>query len=82
MDGGTLWNLNRFWSQKPCQTGSLAKIPLLMLINIDFSATMCLTFLRRHPLFKREVPTRVSSVVRLMTRGQLLDRVVANFVWT
>jgi len=32
--GGTLWNLNRFWSQKPCQTGSFAKIQLLMLIDI------------------------------------------------
>ena len=25
----TLWNLNRFWSQKPCQTGRLAKKLLL-----------------------------------------------------
>jgi hypothetical protein len=37
----TLWNLNRFWSQKPCQTGSLAKRLLLILIELLLLATIC-----------------------------------------
>ena len=31
---GALWELNRLLSQKPCQTGTLAKRLLLMLIDI------------------------------------------------
>jgi hypothetical protein len=37
---GELWELNRFWSQDPCQTGTLVKNLLLILINICL-ATIC-----------------------------------------
>ena len=37
----TLWNLNRFWTQKPCQTGRLAKRLLLILIELLLLATIC-----------------------------------------
>src|ERR1700693_1397778 len=40
----TLWNLNRFWSQKPCQTGLLAKRVLLILIELLLLATICVMF--------------------------------------
>src|SRR5205823_13804594 len=35
---GALWEFNRFLSEKPCQTGSLGKRLLLMLIDVGLPA--------------------------------------------
>ena len=35
-----VWELNRFWSQDPCQKGTLVQIQLLILIDIIL-ATVC-----------------------------------------
>jgi hypothetical protein len=53
------WEFNRFLPEKPCQTGSLAKRLLLMLIDVQLLAAIYVILPRRHPLFKR-VPTLVS----------------------
>src|SRR6266404_214843 len=37
---GVLWEFNRFLPEKPCQTGSLAKRLLLMLIDVTLFATI------------------------------------------
>jgi hypothetical protein len=36
-----LWEFNRFLPEKPCQTGTLAKTLLLMLIDVERLATIC-----------------------------------------
>jgi len=36
-----LWEFNRFLPEKPCQTGTLAKRLLLMLIDVEGLATIC-----------------------------------------
>ena len=55
-----LWEFNRFLPEKPCQTGTLVKRLLLMLIDVGLLATSESSYLRRHPFFKRAVPTLVS----------------------
>ncbi len=56
----TLWNLNRFWSQKPCQTGRLAKRLLLMLIELLLLATLCVILAPAPSVLKEGRSTRVS----------------------
>jgi len=37
-----LWEFNRFLPEKPCQTGTLVKRLLLILINVGVLATSCI----------------------------------------
>jgi hypothetical protein len=73
---GVLWEFNRFLPEKPCQTGTLAKILLLMLIDIELLATICV-ILPPAPSVLQEVSsdacvyTRVASAAeRLRSDGQ------------
>ena len=69
-----LWEFNRFLPEKPCQTGTLAKRLLLMLIDVQFSQPSASSYLRRHPFFKR------SSDACVYTRGSV--RRASGFVLT
>src|SRR5204862_10145 len=55
---GVLWEFNGFLPETPCQTGTLAKWLSLMLIDVELLSPVILR--RRHPFFKRAVPTPVS----------------------
>ena len=58
-----LWEFNRFLPEKPCQTGTLVKKLLLMLINVGVLAAVS-SYPRHHPFFKRAVPTLPTLVSR------------------
>jgi hypothetical protein len=56
-----IWKFNRFLPEKPYQTGTLAKMPL-MLIDVAVLAPTCgHPHLQHHPFFKRALSTLVSK---------------------
>ena len=58
---GMLWKFNRFLPEKPCQTGTLAKTLLLMLIDVVVLAFIWIIVARGGLLFKTTVQTTVSN---------------------
>jgi hypothetical protein len=72
--GWTLWNLNRFWSQKPCQTRSFAKTLLSMLIDILLLCAMCVILppapsVVQEELRRVRIHAKASAAKRLRSNG-------------
>src|SRR6266852_7111698 len=71
---GVLWEFNRFLPEKPCQTGSLAKRLLLMLIDVQLLAAIHVILPPAPSIFQE------SSDAGVYTRGSV--RRVSGFVLT
>jgi hypothetical protein len=69
-----LWEFNRFLPEKPCQTGSLAKRLLLMLIDVTLFATIHVILPPAPSVFQE------SSDAGVYTRGSV--RRASGFVLT
>ena len=72
--GWTLWNLNRFWSQKPCQTRSFAKTLLSMFIDILLLCAMCVILppapsVVQEELRRVRIHAKASAAKRLRSNG-------------
>ncbi len=88
MGGLDLWNLNRFWSEKPCQTRTFAKKLFLMLVDILLLCTMRVMLPPAPSVVQGEVATRAtrssihakaSAAKRLRSNGLRGDLLEADF---
>jgi hypothetical protein len=76
--GWTLWNFNRFWSQKPCQTRRFVKTLLSMVIDILLLCAMCVILppapsVAQEELRQVRIHAKASAAKRLRSNGLLVS---------